>query len=74
MPMTAETETEELVELGFDCDECGGEGEVPSGTCPMCHGEGLTGRWLLSLAEFREVALAREPAEPVLPGRSQQES
>lgn len=48
----------ELVVIGLPCDECGGEGELPSraGTqtaCWLCSGEGET-RDALTLAEFRD--------------------
>lgn len=42
------------VELGSRCDECGGDGRLPNGKCPMCHGCGEI-VWIMSLAEFREL-------------------
>jgi hypothetical protein len=41
------------VVLGWPFDECGGEGSIPTGECPMCFGLG-TIEHVVSLAGFRE--------------------
>ena len=56
--------TPESVVLGIRCDECGGEGSIPSGAggegtrrCPICHGDGELVTAVLTLEQFRALAV-----------------
>ncbi|HEX8745159.1 MAG TPA: hypothetical protein VF712_18685 [Thermoleophilaceae bacterium] len=52
------------VVLGIRCDECGGEGSIPSGPanayarrCPICRGEGELVTAVLTLEQFRALVV-----------------
>ncbi len=49
--------------IGIRCDECGGEGSIPTGSnrsrirrCPVCRGEGELASAALTLEQVRALA------------------
>jgi hypothetical protein len=64
------SQAKDCVEIGVDCDECGGSGELPAGGCWLCGRTGIVVIAVVAAASLHALAYIGEPAptEPVVAG------